>query len=129
MTMRFSIESFSPSKKEAVIGILEPGQFFGKGCLNGHPLRIATKGAKSFSECFSKALNEKVTINENGSRRTIPKHEAIMKQVVNKAASGDIKHIKLALEHMGALDERERVTISEATHREGTPLKSVLTVN
>jgi hypothetical protein len=37
-----------------------------------------------------------------------------MKQVVNKAASGDIKHIKLALEHMGALDERERVT-----HREG----------
>jgi hypothetical protein len=38
-----------------------------------------------------------------------------MKQVVNKAASGDIKHIKLALEHMGALDERERVTISEAT--------------
>jgi CRP/FNR family transcriptional regulator, cyclic AMP receptor protein len=23
-------------------GILEPGQFFGEGCLNGHPLRIAT---------------------------------------------------------------------------------------
>jgi CRP/FNR family transcriptional regulator, cyclic AMP receptor protein len=28
--------------KEAVVGILEPGQFFGEGCLNGHPLRIAT---------------------------------------------------------------------------------------
>jgi CRP/FNR family cyclic AMP-dependent transcriptional regulator len=27
--------------KEAVVGILEPGQFFGEGCLNGHPLRIA----------------------------------------------------------------------------------------
>jgi len=28
--------------KEAVVGIFEPGQFFGEGCLNGHPLRIAT---------------------------------------------------------------------------------------
>ena len=28
--------------KEAVVGLLEPGQFFGEGCLNGHPLRIAT---------------------------------------------------------------------------------------
>ena len=31
--------------KEAVVGILEPGQFFGEGCLNGHPLRIATTTA------------------------------------------------------------------------------------
>src|SRR6202043_204773 len=31
--------------KEAVIAILEPGQFFGEGCLNGHPLRIATTRA------------------------------------------------------------------------------------
>ena len=26
--------------KEAVVGILEPGHFFGEGCLNGHPLRV-----------------------------------------------------------------------------------------
>ena len=31
--------------KEAVVGILEPDQFFGEGCLNGHPLRIATTTA------------------------------------------------------------------------------------
>jgi CRP-like cAMP-binding protein len=31
--------------KEAVIGILEPGQFFGEGCMNGHSLRIATTTA------------------------------------------------------------------------------------
>jgi CRP-like cAMP-binding protein len=31
--------------KEAVIGILEAGQFFGEGCLNGQPLRIATTTA------------------------------------------------------------------------------------
>jgi CRP/FNR family transcriptional regulator, cyclic AMP receptor protein len=31
--------------KEAVVGILEPGQFFGESCLNGHKLRIATTTA------------------------------------------------------------------------------------
>jgi CRP/FNR family transcriptional regulator, cyclic AMP receptor protein len=31
--------------KEAVVAILEPGHFFGEGCLNGHPLRIATTRA------------------------------------------------------------------------------------
>jgi CRP-like cAMP-binding protein len=31
--------------KEAVVAILGPGDFFGEGCLNGHPLRIATTTA------------------------------------------------------------------------------------
>jgi CRP/FNR family cyclic AMP-dependent transcriptional regulator len=32
----------SEQGKEAVVGILEAGQFFGEGCLNGHSVRIAT---------------------------------------------------------------------------------------
>jgi CRP/FNR family cyclic AMP-dependent transcriptional regulator len=32
----------SKQGKEAVVGILGPGHFFGEGCLNGHPLRITT---------------------------------------------------------------------------------------
>jgi CRP/FNR family cyclic AMP-dependent transcriptional regulator len=31
--------------KEAVVGLLEPGQFFGEGCMNGHKLRISTTTA------------------------------------------------------------------------------------
>ena len=31
--------------KEAVVAILEPGQFFGEGCMNGHRLRISTTTA------------------------------------------------------------------------------------
>jgi hypothetical protein len=31
--------------KEAVVGILDPGPFFGEGCMNGHSLRIATSTA------------------------------------------------------------------------------------
>jgi len=30
--------------KEAVVGILEAGQFFGEGCLNGQRLRLAPPG-------------------------------------------------------------------------------------
>jgi len=39
----------SEQGKEAVIAILGPGHFFGEGCLNGHPLRIATTTA--MDEC------------------------------------------------------------------------------
>ena len=39
----------SEQGKEAVVGILEPGQFFGEDCLNGHSLRIATTTA--MEEC------------------------------------------------------------------------------
>jgi CRP/FNR family transcriptional regulator, cyclic AMP receptor protein len=39
----------SEQGKEAVIAILGPGHFFGEGCLNGHPLRIAT--TRAIDEC------------------------------------------------------------------------------
>ena len=32
--------------KEAVVGVLEPGHFFGEGCLNGHPLRVTPARAE-----------------------------------------------------------------------------------
>jgi CRP/FNR family transcriptional regulator, cyclic AMP receptor protein len=45
--------------KEAVVAILGPGHFFGEGCLNGHPLRIAT--ARAVDECVITRL-EKATM-------------------------------------------------------------------
>jgi CRP/FNR family cyclic AMP-dependent transcriptional regulator len=42
---RVKLTVLSEHGKEAVVGILEPGQFFGEGCLNGHTLRIATTTA------------------------------------------------------------------------------------
>lgn len=35
----------SEQGKEAVVAILEPGQFFGEGCMNGHRLRVSTTTA------------------------------------------------------------------------------------
>jgi CRP/FNR family transcriptional regulator, cyclic AMP receptor protein len=42
---RIKLTVQSERGKEAVVGILEAGQFFGEGCMNGHPLRISTTTA------------------------------------------------------------------------------------
>jgi CRP/FNR family transcriptional regulator, cyclic AMP receptor protein len=46
--------------KEAVVAILGPGHFFGEGCLNGHPLRIAT--ARTVDECVITRLDKATMI-------------------------------------------------------------------
>jgi CRP-like cAMP-binding protein len=42
---RVKVVVLSDQGKEAVVGILESGQFFGEGCMNGHALRIASTTA------------------------------------------------------------------------------------
>ncbi len=42
---KIKLTVLSRHKKEAVVGILGPGQFFGEGCMNGHTLRISTTTA------------------------------------------------------------------------------------
>jgi len=42
---KIKITVLSDQGKEAVVGILEPGQFFGESCLTGHKLRISTTSA------------------------------------------------------------------------------------
>jgi CRP/FNR family transcriptional regulator, cyclic AMP receptor protein len=49
----------SEQGKEAVVAILGPGHFFGEGCLNGHPLCIAT--TRVVDECVITRL-EKATM-------------------------------------------------------------------
>src|SRR3979411_3231430 len=49
----------SEQGKEAVVAVLGPGHFFGEGCLNGHPLRIAT--TRAMDECVVTRL-EKATM-------------------------------------------------------------------
>src|SRR4051795_343955 len=39
---RIKVVVLSEQGKEAVVGLLEAGQFFGEGCMNGHKSRIAT---------------------------------------------------------------------------------------
>lgn len=67
----------------------KPGQ-------SGNP-RGRPKGSADMSTHIEDALKEKVVISESGRRRTITKGKAIAKQVVNKAASGNLQAARLLL--------------------------------
>jgi hypothetical protein len=56
------------------------------------------KGSLNVATVFLKALNEKVVISENGQRKTVTKLEAALKQLVNKAASGELRALRQLLE-------------------------------
>jgi CRP/FNR family transcriptional regulator, cyclic AMP receptor protein len=51
----------SDQGKEAIVAILEPGQFFGEGCLNGHQLRLATTAA--MEECLITSITKQAMIS------------------------------------------------------------------
>ena len=65
--------------------------------VSGNP-RGRPKGSLNVTSAFTKALREKVIINEHGQRKTITKFEASLKQLVNKAASGDSRAMRQLLE-------------------------------
>jgi len=47
---KIKLSVISERGKEAVVGILGPGHFFGEGCLNGHTLRVTT--ATAIDQCL-----------------------------------------------------------------------------
>jgi Family of unknown function (DUF5681) len=63
---------------------------------SGNP-RGRPKGARNLSTIIAAALNERVAITENGRRRHISKLEAAVKQLVNRAASGEARATQLLL--------------------------------
>src|ERR1700681_3237276 len=64
----------------------KPGQ---SGNPKGRP-----KGSLNIATVLERTLREKVIINENGQRKIITKLEASIKQLVNKAAAGDLRAIQ-----------------------------------
>jgi len=63
---------------------------------SGNP-RGRPKGARSVSSVIAAALSERVAVTENGQRRHISKLEASVKQLVNRAASGEFRATQLLL--------------------------------
>ncbi|HMI10254.1 MAG TPA: Crp/Fnr family transcriptional regulator [Bradyrhizobium sp.] len=53
---KIKLTVISKHEKEAVVGVLGPGQFFGEGCMNGHPRRIGTTTA--MESCLITAITK-----------------------------------------------------------------------
>ena len=74
---------------DAAVGYGRPPVYtrFTKG-VSGNPAG-RPRGTLNFATVLSKAMREKVIINEGGKRKAVTKLEAAIKQLVNQAASGD----------------------------------------
>jgi hypothetical protein len=97
---------------------------------SGNP-RGRPKGARNLSTIVAAALNERVAVNENGRRRRITKLEAAVKQLVNRAASGEARATQLLLaliqtnearpaqQDTNRLSEADAIVMAELTRRLG----------
>ena len=88
-----------PATKSTRVGYRNPPEHtrFKKG-QSGNP-RGRPKGTLNLATVLARTLRERVVVNENGQRRVLTKLEAAIKQLVNKAASGDLA----ALRHLAGL--------------------------
>jgi hypothetical protein len=88
------------------VGFAKPPRHsrFKKG-RSGNP-RGRPRGSKSLATLFSEALNETVSVVENGRRRKITKREAVIAQLVNKSAGADLRAIKILFDIQQAIEAR-----------------------
>jgi len=64
------------------------------------------KGTLNMATVLERTLREKVLIDEHGKRKTIIKLEAAIKQLTNKAASGELKALQLLAALVRSAEER-----------------------
>jgi hypothetical protein len=65
--------------------------------VSGNP-KGRPKGTLNVATVLLRTLREKVVINEGGQRKTITKLEAAIKQLANKAASGELRALRQLVE-------------------------------
>lgn len=80
------------------------------------------KGSKNLTTLLGEALNEPVIVAENGGRRKITMREAIIKQLVKRSATADLRAIKILLDMVRDIEGRtepafETRTITEADEK------------
>jgi hypothetical protein len=81
---------------------------------SGNP-RGRPPGAKNLTTLLEEALNEPVTVTDNGGRRTVSKRRAIFTQLVNRAVTADFRAIKILLEILRDIERQNDPASADAT--------------
>lgn len=91
----------------AAVGYCNPPEYtrFKKG-VSGNP-RGRPKGTLNMATVLERMLREKVVVNENGRRKTVTKLEAALKQLIDKATSGELKAFQLLSASVRSAEERQ----------------------
>jgi hypothetical protein len=63
------------------------------------------RGSRTSLTLLQQALSELVVVTENGQRKQITKGEAMLKQLANKAASGDPRAMQMLLGEIRSLED------------------------
>jgi hypothetical protein len=94
----------SDNKGDFEVGYGKPPRHtrFKKG-QSGNP-RGRPPGSKNLSTLLCEALNEPVVVTENGGRRKISMRRAIAKQVVNQAAKGNWRAVKILFDMLQEIE-------------------------
>jgi Family of unknown function (DUF5681) len=61
---------------------------------------------KNLAALLAAALNEKITVTENGKRRKVTKREAVIAQLVNKSASAELRATKMLIEMLREIERK-----------------------
>lgn len=68
------------------------------------------KGSLNVVTVLTKALLEKVVIREHGQRKAVTKLEAAIKQLVNKAATGELRALRYLFELAGDVEAKQHTS-------------------
>jgi hypothetical protein len=103
-----------------------PQNFRFKKGRSGNP-RGRPKGALNLATVLARTLREKVTIDENGKRKTVSKLEAAIAQLVSRATSGDAQAIRYLCQLVKSAEERS-VVVEPTTQLSETDQKVVTNI-
>jgi hypothetical protein len=78
------------------------------------PVRQPARSAReNLAALLAAALNEKVTVTENGKRRQVTKREAVIAQLVNKSASAELRATKMLIDMLRDIEKRAETAVAE----------------
>jgi len=67
---------------------------------------------KNLPALLAAALNEKVTVTENGKRRQITKREAVIAQLVNKSAAAELRATKMLIDMLRDVEKKAEPAVA-----------------
>ena len=135
-------QSKKPGTTDYEVGYQKPPKAtrFAKG-QSGNPSG-RPKGKRNWATTLHAALEQKVTITENGRQRQVTKLEAATMQLVNKAAAGDAHAIRLMLQIVPSMEAiihkvgasalssaQDRIVLDELLKRMHTSEEEIITLD
>ena len=102
-------------ERDYEVGYKKPPEHtrFKKG-RSGNP-KGRQRGAKNLATLVSEALDQKVSVSEQGRRRKVTKREAVITQLVNRSARADLKATQILLGLMQDIERRAGASTEPAS--------------